>query len=149
MHLPVEIKILHPEASVPQRATEMSAAVDLRIYYDEPGELTLAPGEQSLQRTGIAINIGDPGWCAMILPRSGLGVKGTVLGNLVGLIDADYQGELKVCLWNRGTDTVTLNSGDRVAQLLFVPVGIPEFTEVGEFAPSVRGEGGFGHSGIN
>lgn len=147
MKLPVEIKIINPAAAVPVRATEMSAAVDLRVQLDGCEAVTIEPDMQVVLGTGLAINIADASWCAMILPRSGLGVKGVVLGNLVGLIDADYQGELKVCIWNRSAEPVTITNNDRVAQLLFVPVGIPDFKLVESFTPTARGEGGFGSSG--
>ena len=110
--------------------------------------LTLAPGETKLIRTGLAIHIGDPGLAAVILPRSGLGHKhGIVLGNLVGLIDSDYQGELMVSCWNRGQSSFTMEPGERLAQLVFVPVVRAEFDLVTDFEASDRGEGGFGHTG--
>ena len=111
--------------------------------------IELAPGEAQLVPTGLAIHIGDPGLCAVILPRSGLGHKqGLVMGNLVGLIDADYQGPLMVSLWNRGRFPITITPGDRVAQLVFLPVARAVFREVDEFERSERGEGGFGHTGV-
>ena len=114
---------------------------------DQPIEL--APGEAQLVPTGMAIHIGDPGVCAVILPRSGLGHKqGLVMGNLVGLIDADYQGPLMVSLWNRGRLPVTIAPGDRVAQLVFLPVVRAMFRQVDQFELSARGEGGFGHTGV-
>ena len=110
--------------------------------------LELKPGETFLIPTGIAIHIGDANLCATILPRSGLGHKhGIVLGNLVGLIDSDYQGQLMVSTWNRGSDPFTIQPGDRIAQLVFMPVVQAEFTIVSDFDASDRGEGGFGHSG--
>jgi dUTP pyrophosphatase len=121
--------------------------MDLRAVIDAP--LTLQPGESSLVATGVAIHIGDPGYCAVILPRSGLGHKhGLVLGNLVGLIDADYQGPLMISCWNRGSMAYTIAPGDRIAQLVFLPVAHAQFRVVDEFAASQRGSGGFGHSGV-
>ena len=110
--------------------------------------LTLAPGASALISTGIAIHIGDAGYCAVILPRSGLGHRhGIVLGNLVGLIDADYQGPLMISCWNRSDSAYTIAPGDRIAQLVFLPVAQAAFRVVAEFAQSHRGEGGFGHTG--
>ena len=110
--------------------------------------LLAQPGDAELVPTGLAIHIGDPGLCATILPRSGLGHKhGLVLGNLVGLIDADYQGPLMVSLWNRGSKPLTISPGDRVAQLVFLPVARAALRQVDEFEPSARGDGGFGHTG--
>ncbi|HEX7341377.1 MAG TPA: dUTP diphosphatase [Rhodanobacteraceae bacterium] len=132
---------------LPGHATDGSAGMDLRAAVEAP--LTLAPGESALVPSGIAIHIGDPGWCALILPRSGLGHKhGLVLGNLVGLIDADYQGPLMISCWNRSREPFTIAPGDRVAQLLLVPVGHARLTRVESFAPSARGEGGFGSTGV-
>jgi dUTP pyrophosphatase len=147
----VELKILDPrlgrDIPLPAPATPASAGVDLRAALD--AELTLQPGASALIPTGIAIHIGDPGYCAMILPRSGLGHKhGIVLGNLVGLIDADYQGPLMISCWNRGQTAYTIAPGDRIAQLVFVPVAHAQFHVVDEFAASQRGSGGFGHSGM-
>ncbi len=120
--------------------------MDLRAVLDE--SLTIQPGETKLLPTGIAIHVADPGLAAVILPRSGLGHKhGIVLGNLVGLIDSDYQGQLMVSCWNRGQSEFTIEPGDRIAQLVFVPVVQAEFKVVDEFADSERGSGGFGHSG--
>jgi dUTP pyrophosphatase len=111
--------------------------------------LTLAAGESALVPSGIAIHIGDPGWCALIVPRSGLGHKhGLVMGNLVGVIDADYQGPLMISCWNRGSAPYTIGVGDRIAQLLLVPVAQARLRVVSEFAPSARGAGGFGSTGI-
>ncbi len=146
----VELKILDArvgkEIPLPARATPGSAGVDLRAVLDAP--LTLEPGASGLIATGIAIHIGDPGYCALILPRSGLGHKhGIVLGNLVGLIDADYQGPLMISCWNRGQAAYTIAPGERIAQLVFVPVAQAAFRVVEEFAASDRGSGGFGHSG--
>ncbi|MDR0769672.1 MAG: dUTP diphosphatase [Burkholderiales bacterium] len=148
MKLKVELKILDERmrAYVPAAATAGSAGVDLRACLDAP--LTLVPGATHLIPTGLALHIGDPGYAAMILPRSGLGHKhGIVLGNLVGLIDADYQGPLMVSCWNRSDAAFTLHPFDRLAQLIIVPVLQPEFTVVEAFEESVRGEGGFGSSG--
>ncbi|MGH8123854.1 MAG: dUTP diphosphatase [Rudaea sp.] len=146
----VELKILDArvgrEFPLPARATPGSAGLDLRAALDAP--LTLQPGTSALIPTGIAIHIRDPDYCALILPRSGLGHKhGLVLGNLVGLIDADYQGPLMISCWNRGGAAYTIAPGDRVAQLVFLPVARAEFQVVGDFAASARGGGGFGHSG--
>lgn len=147
----VELKILDArvgsELPLPQAATAASAGVDLRAILDAP--LTLAPGESALVGTGLAIHIGDPDYCAVILPRSGLGHKhGIVLGNLVGLIDADYQGPLMVSCWNRSAAAYTIAPGDRIAQLVFLPIARAQFRVVEAFAPSQRGGGGFGHSGL-
>ena len=132
--------------SLPQYATEGSAGMDLRALLDEP--LTLAPGECQLVRTGLAIYIEDPGLAGMILPRSGLGHKhGIVLGNLVGLIDSDYQGELMISVWNRGQREFTLAPFDRLAQYVLVPVVQAELTVVDAFEDSSRGGGGFGSTG--
>ena len=130
---------------IPEVGTPGSAGVDLRACLDEPA--TLAPGETILIGTGIAIHLEDPGFCAMILPRSGLGHRGLVLGNLVGLIDSDYQGELKISTWNRGQEPQTIEPGDRIAQMVITPVIQPTFIEVDDFESSSRGEGGFGHTG--
>ncbi|MCP1673121.1 dUTP pyrophosphatase [Natronocella acetinitrilica] len=146
----VEVRILDERLGssfpLPDYATDGSAGIDLRACLDEP--LSLAPGTTELIPTGMAIHIGDPGLAAVILPRSGLGHKhGIVLGNLVGLIDSDYQGQLMVSCWNRGETTFTMEPGERLAQLVFVPVVRPEFKRVDSFTPTGRGEGGFGHSG--
>ena len=130
---------------IPEVGTPGSAGVDLRACLDEP--VTLAPGETILIGTGIAIHLEDPSLCAMILPRSGLGHRGLVLGNLVGLIDSDYQGELKISTWNRGQEPPTIEPGDRIAQMVITPVIQPTFIEVDDFESSSRGEGGFGHTG--
>lgn len=137
---------LGSEFPLPDYATAHSAGMDLRAMIQAP--LELAPGDAELVPTGLAIHIGDPGLCATILPRSGLGHKhGLVLGNLVGLIDADYQGPLMVSLWNRGKKPLTISPGDRVAQLVFLPVARAVLRQVDEFELSARGEGGFGHTG--
>ncbi len=137
---------LGSEFPLPAYATDGSAGIDLRACLDEP--LTLEPGQTELLSTGLAIHIGDPALAAMILPRSGLGHKhGIVLGNLVGLIDSDYQGQLMVSCWNRGNTTFTVQPGERIAQLVLVPVVQADFEIVDSFEESDRGEGGFGHSG--
>ena len=146
----VELKILDlkvgNEIPLPTYATDGSAGVDLRACIDKP--LTLEPGQTELIPTGIAIHMKSKDMAATILPRSGLGHKhGIVLGNLVGLIDSDYQGQLFISCWNRGNDTFTIEPADRIAQLMFLPVIQPEFSLVEEFEESDRGEGGFGHSG--
>jgi deoxyuridine 5'-triphosphate nucleotidohydrolase len=146
----VELKILDPrlgtEIPLPAPATAGSAGMDLRAALEAP--LTLAPGESALIPTGIAIHVGDPDYCAVILPRSGLGHKhGIVLGNLTGLIDADYQGPLMISCWNRGQAPYTIAPGERIAQLVFLPVARAQFRVVEEFAASQRGSGGFGHTG--
>ena len=131
---------------LPTYATQGSAGLDLRALLDEP--TTLEPGQTLLIPTGLAIYIDDPSLAGMILPRSGLGHKhGIVLGNLVGLIDSDYQGQLFVSCWNRGQKTFTLEPGERIAQLILVPVIQAEFEIVSDFSTSERGSGGFGHSG--
>lgn len=138
---------LGAEFPLPAYATALSAGMDLRAMVDQAIEL--APGEAQLVPTGLAIHIGDPGLCAVILPRSGLGHKqGLVMGNLVGLIDADYQGPLMISLWNRGRFPITITPGDRVAQLVFLPVARAVFRQVDQFERSERGEGGFGHTGV-
>ncbi|CAM3061643.1 MULTISPECIES: dUTP diphosphatase [Moritella] len=146
----IEVKILNPrvgkEFPLPSYATPGSAGLDLRACLEQP--LTVNPGETHLIPTGIAIHIADPTMAATILPRSGLGHKhGIVLGNLVGLIDSDYQGELMISCWNRGQDSFSIQPGDRIAQMMIVPVIQAQLTIVEEFDSSERGEGGFGHSG--
>lgn len=146
----LQAKILDPrlgsEFPLPSYATPGSAGLDLRAMLQE--DLTLEPGQTVLIPTGLAIHIADPGLAALILPRSGLGHKhGIVLGNLVGLIDSDYQGELMVSCWNRGHDSFTLKVGERLAQLVLVPVVQARFELVDDFDNSERGAGGFGHSG--
>lgn len=146
----IQLKILDPrlgqEFPLPTYATAGSAGLDLRACLEAP--LELAPGQTELIPTGIALHIADPGLAAMVLPRSGLGHKhGIVLGNLVGLIDSDYQGQLFVSCWNRGQDSFTVQPGERIAQLVLVPVVQAQFEQVEEFAASERGAGGFGHSG--
>ena len=146
----IKVKLLDPrigkEFPLPQHATAGSAGMDLRACLKEP--LVLKPGDTALIPSGIAIHIGDPGYAAVLLPRSGLGHKhGIVLGNLVGLIDSDYQGEVLVSCWNRGKDAFTVNPGERIAQLVILPVVQAQFEVVSEFEESKRGAGGFGHSG--
>jgi dUTP pyrophosphatase len=144
----IALKVLDERirAHLPVYATHGSAGLDLRACIDAP--LTIAPGDTHLIPTGIAIHIGDPGLAALILPRSGLGHKhGIVLGNLVGLIDSDYQGPLMVSCWNRGAETFVLQPLDRLAQLVIVPVVHASFEEVADFAESKRASGGFGSTG--
>lgn len=144
----LEVKILDPRLrdQLPRYATTGAAGLDLRAAVDTP--INLDPGETQLIPTGMAIHIGDPGYAALILPRSGLGHKhGIVLGNLVGLIDSDYQGQLFISCWNRGRTAFVLNPMERLAQLVIVPVVQAEFNIVDEFAESHRGEGGFGSTG--
>ncbi|UJS23594.1 dUTP diphosphatase [Thiothrix winogradskyi] len=146
----IEYKILDPrigtEFPLPEYATNGSAGMDLRACLDAP--LVLTAGNTELIPTGIAIHIGDPTLAAVILPRSGLGHKhGIVLGNLVGLIDSDYQGQLFISCWNRGSASFTIQPGERIAQLVFVPVVQVALQQVNDFDQSHRGEGGFGHSG--
>jgi dUTP pyrophosphatase len=146
----IQLKILDPrigrELPLPSYATDGSAGLDLRAVLD--AQLKLLPGETTLIRTGLAIHIGHSGLAAVILPRSGLGHKhGIVLGNLVGLIDSDYQGELMVSCWNRGKTEFVIEPGERIAQMVFVPVVRAEFDLVSEFHASERGAGGFGHTG--
>ncbi len=146
----LQVKILNErigrDIPLPAYATEGSAGLDLRACLDQA--LRLEPGQTELIPTGLAIHIEDPNLCAMILPRSGLGHKhGIVLGNLVGLIDSDYQGQLFVSCWNRGQTTFTVEPGERIAQMVLVPVVQAEFEIVDEFGDSDRGDGGFGSSG--
>lgn len=146
----IQLKILDPRLGsdfpLPAYATNGAAGLDLRALLDAP--FVLEPGATTLIKTGLAIHIGDPHLAAVILPRSGLGHKnGIVLGNLVGLIDSDYQGELMVSCWNRGHEAFTIKPGERIAQLVFVPVVTAAFEVVDEFHASERGDGGFGHTG--
>jgi dUTP pyrophosphatase len=148
----IQLKILDQKIGqtipLPEHATDGSAGVDLRACLDEA--LVIKPGETHLIGTGISIHIGNPGYAAMLLPRSGLGHKhGIVLGNLVGLIDSDYQGELKVSCWNRGDTEFTVKPGERICQMVIVPVVQVEYEIVQEFDASDRGEGGFGHTGTH
>jgi dUTP pyrophosphatase len=146
----LQVKILDSrigsEYPLPAYATPGSAGMDLRAMIDTA--IQLEPGQTQLIPTGLSIHIADPQLCAMLLPRSGLGHKhGVVLGNLVGLIDSDYQGPLMVSCWNRGQNTFTIEPGERIAQMILVPVVQANFEIVEEFSHSDRGEGGFGHSG--
>lgn len=147
---PIQLKILDPrldeEFALPDYATPGSAGVDLRACVEDP--VTLEPGHTELIPTGMAIHIADPALAAIILPRSGLGHKhGIVLGNLVGLIDSDYQGQVFVSCWNRGNESFVINPGDRIAQMVIVPIVQANFEVVQEFDSSERGAGGFGHTG--
>lgn len=146
----IELKILDQrlghEFPLPHYATDGSAGMDMRAMLEEP--LEIAPGDSHLIPTGVAIHIGDPSLAAVLLPRSGLGhKKGIVLGNLVGLIDSDYQGQVFVSCWNRGSEPFTVQVGERIAQMVFIPVVQAAFDIVDEFHGSQRGEGGFGHTG--
>ncbi len=146
----IQLKIIDPrigsEFPLPDYATDGAAGMDLRACLDKT--LTLDAGQTELLPTGLAIHIADPGLAAMLLPRSGLGHKhGIVLGNLVGLIDSDYQGQLFVSCWNRAHSAFTIEPGERIAQMIFVPVVRAGFEVVKEFANSDRGAGGFGHTG--
>lgn len=152
-HAAIQLKILDKRIGdifpLPRYETESAAGLDLRACLDAP--LTLTPGSTHLLPTGLSIYIGDPYLAAVILPRSGLGHKhGIVLGNLVGLIDADYQGPLMVSCWHRGTEAYVIEPGDRIAQLVFLPIARVDFAVVNAFDENTRrGEGGFGHSGKN
>ena len=146
----IELKILDPRLGesieLPHYATGGSAGLDMRACIDEP--LTVEPGETVLVPTGLAIHISDPGLAAVLLPRSGLGHKhGLVLGNLTGLIDSDYQGQVFISCWNRSAKSYEVQPAERIAQMVFVPVEQVKFEVVEEFADSDRGDGGFGHSG--
>ena len=146
----IELKILDSRlgdsVELPHYATGGSAGLDMRACIDEA--LTVGPGETVLVPTGLAIHIGDPGLAAVLLPRSGLGHKhGLVLGNLTGLIDSDYQGQVYISCWNRGSKSYEIQPAERIAQMVFVPVEQVRFDVVEEFADSDRGDGGFGHSG--
>ena len=147
----LELKVLDPRYGVewplPAYATAASAGLDLRAALD--ATLVLQPGDTALVPSGLAIHLGDPGLCAVILPRSGLGHKhGIVLGNGTGLIDADYQGPLLISVWNRGREVFTMQPGDRIAQLLVLPIVRATLQVVEEFETSARGAGGFGHTGV-
>ena len=146
----IELKILDPRVGdsipLPHYATDGSAGLDMRACIDEP--LTVNPGDTVLVPTGLAIHVEDPGLAAVLLPRSGLGHKhGLVLGNLTGLIDSDYQGQVFISCWNRGSDVFTIRPGDRIAQMVFVPVVRAHFERVESFEETTRGDGGFGHTG--
>ena len=148
VNMKIDVKIIDRRIQnhLPSYATPGSAGLDLRACLDAP--LTLAPNAWQLVPTGIAIYLADPRYAALILPRSGLGHKhGIVLGNLVGLIDSDYQGQLMVSAWNRSDVTFTIDPMERIAQLMIVPVVLAEFNVVSEFPPTVRGEGGYGSTG--
>ena len=150
-HHALEVKLLDPrfggEWPLPAYATEASAGLDLRAALDAP--ITLAPGDAALIPSGLAIHLADPQLCAVILPRSGLGHKhGIVLGNGTGLIDADYQGPLLISTWNRGREPFTIAAGDRIAQLVVLPIVRAQLQVVDTFADSARGAGGFGHTGL-
>ena len=146
----IELKVLDPRVGdtipLPHYATDGSAGLDMRACIDEA--VTVEPGETTLIPTGLAIHIGNPALAAVLLPRSGLGHKhGLVLGNLTGLIDSDYQGQVFISCWNRGSKSYEVQPGERIAQMVFVPVAQVEFELVEEFDDSDRGSGGFGHSG--
>lgn len=146
----IQLKILDPRVGddypLPHYATDGSAGLDMRACIDET--LTVEPGDTVLVPSGLAIHIADPGLAAVLLPRSGLGHKhGLVLGNLTGLIDSDYQGQVFLSIWNRGSKAYGIEPGERIAQMVFVPVEQVKFDVVTEFDDSARGEGGFGHSG--
>jgi dUTP pyrophosphatase len=148
----IEVRILNDAVGdsieLPRQTTEGSAAIDLRACIDK--KKVLKPGETLLIPTGIAVFIKDPNFAGIILPRSGLGHKhGIVLGNLVGLIDSDYQGELMVSLWNRGSQDFAIDVGDRIAQFMIIPITLFEFDVVESFDETERGSGGFGHSGVS
>lgn len=151
MHKTLQVKILDPrfgnEWPLPDYATPASAALDLRAALDAP--LRLEPGDATLVPSGLAIHLADPTLCALVLPRSGLGHKhGIVLGNGTGLIDADYQGPLMISVWNRGVEAFTMAPGDRIAQLLVLPIVRAVLQVVDNFEQSARGAGGFGHTGV-
>ncbi|MDT8406069.1 MAG: dUTP diphosphatase [Methylococcales bacterium] len=146
----IQLKILDPRLGeslpLPEYGSPGAAGLDLRACLSAP--LTLQPGDCELIATGLALHIQDPGLAAVLLPRSGLGHKhGLVLGNLVGLIDSDYQGEIMISCWNRGQQAYTIDIGERIAQMVFVPIAPVTFVQVEEFSPTERGAGGFGHTG--
>jgi dUTP pyrophosphatase len=151
MHKTLEVKLLDPrygrEWPLPEYATAASAALDLRAALDAP--LVLVPGDAALIPSGLAIHLADPGLCALVLPRSGLGHRhGIVMGNGTGLIDADYQGPLLISAFNRGSEPFTIEPGDRIAQLLVLPIVRAVLQVVDTFEQSARGAGGFGHTGV-
>lgn len=148
---PLQVKLLDPRFGdawpLPAYATEASAGMDLRAAIEAP--MALEPGDAALLPSGIAIHIADPGLCALVLPRSGLGHRhGIVLGNGTGLIDADYQGPLLISVWNRGREPFTIEPGDRIAQLVVMPIARVSLQVVDTFIDSARGTGGFGHTGV-
>ena len=148
---PLQVKLLDPRFGdawpLPAYATEASAGMDLRAAIEAP--MALEPGDEALLPSGIAIHIADPGLCAVVLPRSGLGHRhGIVLGNGTGLIDADYQGPLLISVWNRGREPFTIEPGDRIAQLVVMPIARVSLQVVDTFIDSARGTGGFGHTGV-
>ncbi|MDZ3798835.1 MAG: dUTP diphosphatase [Xanthomonadales bacterium] len=150
-HHELEVRLLDPRYGdswpLPAYATEASAGMDLRAALD--AALVLEPGEAALVPSGLSIHVADPGLCALVLPRSGLGHRhGIVLGNGTGLIDADYQGPLLISVWNRGREAFTIQPGDRIAQLVLAPIVRATLKVVDTFAGSARGEGGFGHTGV-
>ena len=150
-HHELEVRLLDPRYGdswpLPAYATEASAGMDLRAALD--AALVLEPGDAALVPSGLSIHVADPGLCALVLPRSGLGHRhGIVLGNGTGLIDADYQGPLLISVWNRGRETFTIQPGDRIAQLVLAPIVRATLKVVDTFAGSARGEGGFGHTGV-
>lgn len=152
MHHTLQVRTLDPRYGdawpLPAYATEASAGLDLRAAIDSP--LEMAPGAAELIPSGLAIHIADPGLCAVVLPRSGLGHRhGIVLGNGTGLIDADYQGPLMISAWNRGDKAYTIEPGERIAQLVLLPIVRADLEVVDTFAESARGAGGFGHTGRN
>jgi dUTP pyrophosphatase len=146
----LQLKILDPRIGtlwpMPNYATAASAGMDLRACIAQ--ELTLAPGETAMVSAGIAVYLSDPNFAAVLLPRSGLGAKGLVLGNLVGLIDADYQGPITMACWNRSNGAITIQPGDRVAQLVVLPIARVGFEIVDEFVATERASGGYGHTGV-
>jgi dUTP pyrophosphatase len=151
MQRTLQVKVLDPrwgtEWPLPAYATDASAALDLRAAIEKP--LVLAPGDAALVPSGLAIHLADPALCALVLPRSGLGHRhGIVMGNGTGLIDADYQGPLLISTWNRGTASFTIEPGDRIAQLLVLPIVRATLEVVDTFEESTRGAGGFGHTGV-
>ena len=150
-HHELEVRLLDPRYGdswpLPAYATEASAGMDLRAALD--AALVLEPGDAALVPSGLSIHVADPGLCALVLPRSGLGHRhGIVLGNATGLIDADYQGPLLISVWNRGREAFTIQPGDRIAQLVLAPIVRATLKVVDTFAGSARGEGGFGHTGV-
>lgn len=147
-HIDVELVRAHPDAKLPQYGSSGAAAADLHAYLGTRPFLTIMPGETVNVSSGVKVSIGDPNYAMQLLPRSGLGRKGLILGNTVGLIDSDYQGEVVMVLHNRGREAITIENGDRVAQAIFLPVVHARFIEVASFSTETeRGEGGFGSTG--